>query len=149
MRYPNHGSFPYFGNESCCFLVLLLPSTLRFDLIRTATQTEIKRPRVVAVMDVPVARYRRSRWMEGPTEGRTLFLQEKWPLSELLPGSQMKILLTSHRLVARRTWTGAGPRDGRESNKIFESKRDDKILAAREKPAGSPDCLFIQGFSSV
>ena len=39
--------------------------------------------------------------------------------------------------------------DGRGvSNKIFESKRDDKILAAREKP-GSPCCLFIQGFSSV
>ena len=46
---------------------MLLPSTLRFDLIRTATQTEIKRPRVVAVMDVPVARYRRSRWMDGGT----------------------------------------------------------------------------------
>ena len=53
--------------ETFCFLVLLLPSTLRFDLIRTATQTEIKRPRVVAVMDVPVARYRRSRWMDGGT----------------------------------------------------------------------------------
>ena len=80
-------------------------------------------------------------WTEGPTEGRTLFLQEKWPLSELLlPGLQMKILLTSHRLVAGR---GRGI-----SNKIFESKRDDKILAAREKP-GSPGCLFIQGFSSV
>ena len=45
----------------------LLPlSTLRFDLIEMATQTEIKRPRVVAVMDVPAARYRRSRWKEGP-----------------------------------------------------------------------------------
>ena len=144
MRYPNHDSFPFWMN-SFCFLVLLLPSTLRSDLIRTATQTEIKRPRVVAVMDVPVARYRRSRWMEeGPTEGRTLFLQEKWPLSELLllPGLQMKILLTSHRLVAGRTRTGW------ISNKIFESKRDDRILAAREKP-GSPGCLFIQGFSSV
>ena len=53
----------------------LLPlSTLRFDRIEMATQTEIKRPRVVAVMDVPVARYRRGRWMEGWKEGRTLFL---------------------------------------------------------------------------
>ena len=67
MRYPNHDSFPFFMDESSCFLILLLPSTLHFDLIRTATQTEIKRPRVVAVMDVPVARYRRSRWMDGGT----------------------------------------------------------------------------------
>ena len=44
---------------------LLPTSTLRCDLIGTATQTEIKRPRVVTVMDVPVARYRRGRWMEG------------------------------------------------------------------------------------
>lgn len=75
-------------------------------------------------------------------EGRTLFLQEKWPLSEC-QGFEMKILLTS---LGR--WM-----DGGKSNKISGPKRDDRVLdvagikLAREK-LGSR-CLFIQGFSSV
>ena len=97
-------------------------------------------------MDVPVARYRRRRWKEGRKEDPFSLGKVATALSECQE-FQMKILLTSRRLVA---WSLDGLREGYRIRSLGP-KRDDKILAGiklvREK-LGSR-CLFIQGFSSV